>query len=114
VLLVVGIFGVLSYSIVQLAREIGVRMALGAAPHQIARDVLGRSVRWAVVGIMLGLALTMASHRLVQSRVWGLATLDVQLLATVAGLVVLVALVTAWIPARRAMRVDPVEVLRAE
>lgn len=114
VLVVGGIYGVLSYSIVQLSREIGIRMALGAAPWQIAGDVIGRGVVWALVGVTAGVALTVPLHRLIQTRVWGLAVFDVPLLTSIAGLVIVVSVITSWIPARRAMRVDPIEVLRAE
>jgi hypothetical protein len=114
VLVLVGVFGVLSYSIAQLAREIGIRMALGASPAQIGRQVLGRGVRWAVLGIALGVVATLAVLAVARNQLWGLGTLDASLLGAVATAVLLVGVGTSWIPARRAMRVDPVTVLRAE
>jgi len=113
-LVLVGVFGVLSYSISQLRREIGVRMALGGTPARIGSEVLLRGVRWTLLGVMTGTAVTWALFTLVRSRVWGLGALDGSLLAGVGGLVLLMGAATAWFPARRAMRIDPVEVLRAE
>jgi putative ABC transport system permease protein len=114
VLVLVGVFGVLSYSITQLSREIGVRMALGGSPARIGRDVLGRGLRWTLLGVTAGTVITWALFAVASSRVWGLGALNIFLLAGAAGLVVLMGVGTAWFPARRAMRVDPVEVLRAE
>ena len=114
VLVLIGVFGVLSYSIAQLSQEIGLRMALGASPAQIGRQVLWRGVRWAVLGIALGVVTTLALLAVARHQLWGLATLDSSLLGAVAAAVLVVGVGTSWIPARRAMRVDPVTVLRAE
>jgi putative ABC transport system permease protein len=114
VLVLVGIFGVLSYSIGQLTGEIGIRLALGASPARIGRQVLGQGVRWAAIGTALGSVATFALFTIVRSRVWGVGNLDSSLLATAAGVVLLLGAATSWFPARRAMRVDPLTVLRAE
>ena len=114
VLVCVGVYGALSYAVVQRSREIGIRLALGAANRHVLRSVIGRGLAWTLAGLASGLVLTVWVFSLVRNRVRGLTTLDVPLLAAVAAGVLAVALATAWAPARRAARTDPVMALRAE
>jgi predicted permease len=113
-LVLVGVFGLLSYLTAQLTREIGIRMALGASPAQIGRHVLGRGMRWAGMGMAVGTAATFALQALARSRIWGLTPLDVPLTGAIAALVMIATGVLSWFPARRAMRIDPVAVIRSE
>ena len=109
-----GIFGLLSYLTAQLMREIGIRMALGASPADIGRHVLGRGMRWAVLGMAVGTVATFALQELARSRIWGFTALDVPLTGAIAALVMIATGVASWFPARRAMRIDPVAVIRSE
>jgi hypothetical protein len=113
-LVLVGLFGVLSYSIAHLRRELGIRLALGASPRQIGRRVLGQGLRWTLLGVLAGAVLTVPLEGVAARRVWGAETLNMSVLESVAAMILLVAALTAWGPARRAMRVDPILVLRAE
>lgn len=114
VLVLVGVFGALSYTVAQRRREIGVRMALGASSAQMTRAIVWRGLQWTLMGILLGALAASAALTLARSQVWGVAALDVPLLGSVAAFVLLAAGLAAWLPARRAGRVDPVTVLRAE
>ena len=113
-LVLVGVFGVLSYSIAQLGREMCIRMALGASPAQIGREVLGRAMESAILGVSMGTVATLVLQGVIRSRMWGLAPLDWRLIAGIAAVVLTAIGVVSWFPARRAMRLDPVIVLRSE
>lgn len=110
----VGLFGMISYSVVQRTREIGVRVALGAHSATIMRLVFGRSLRLATVGIGIGLVLSLAVGIALISMVYGVEAPRPATVAGVLVLLVVVALVAAYIPARRATRIDPLIALRAE
>jgi predicted permease len=110
----VGQYGVLSYIVTERTREIGVRMALGAQASRVQRMVVGQGARVLVVGVALGLAAAGASTRALRSLLFGVGALDAATFAGVAGAMVLVGLLAAWLPARRASRVDPMESLRGE
>jgi putative ABC transport system permease protein len=110
----VGIYGVLSYTVAQRTGEIGVRIALGAARGRVVRQVVGQGVGVALVGIALGVAGAVGAGRLLESLLVGVSGQDPAVLGGVALLLALVALAAAWIPARRASRVEPVVALRAE
>ncbi|MFZ0734078.1 MAG: ABC transporter permease [Candidatus Sulfotelmatobacter sp.] len=110
----VGIYGVLSHVFSQRTRDIGLRMALGATRRQIAGHVLGCGLRLIAAGITLGLAGALAGARLVSSLLYGVRPTDAVTFAAVSGLLAAVALVASYIPARRAMRVDPMVALRYE
>ena len=113
-LVLVGVFGVLSYSMAQLTRELGIRIALGASPSAVAGQVFGRGFAWVILGVAIGCLATVVLLKGAHSRIWGLAPLDVYLVAAVAAFVVVTAGIACWLPARRAMRIDPAMVLRAE
>ena len=110
----VGQYGVLSYIVAERTREIGVRMALGAQAARVQRMVVGQGARVLVVGVVLGLAAAAASTRALRSLLFGVGALDPLTFAWVAGAMVLVGLLAAYLPARRASRVDPMESLRGE
>lgn len=113
-LAVIGIYGVLSCVVGQRTRDIGIRMALGAQRRDVLQDVLGRGLRLALPGILLGLAGAWAGSRLLESQLFGIRGTDPVTYGVGAVLLLLAALVACWVPARRAARVNPVDALRAE
>jgi ABC-type antimicrobial peptide transport system permease subunit len=114
VLGVVGLYGVIAYSVSQRSREIGIRMALGARTGSVYRLILQEASWLAVVGIGFGLAGAIGAGKLMRDLLFGVRAWDVSTLASVAGVLGIAALVASLIPARRAASVDPVEALRAE
>jgi putative ABC transport system permease protein len=110
----VGIFGVMWSTVRRRRAEIGVRMALGAGPSRVVREVLGQGLRLIALGIGIGLAAAFALTRLMASLLFGVPPTDPATFLGVALLLGAAALLACWIPARRASRVDPMVVLRAE
>jgi predicted permease len=109
-----GLFGVLLYAVNRRTRELGLRMALGARPRQIERLVLGESLRMAAIGVPIGLAGLGLAARYARSMLLGVTPLDPLTYGLSAAAVVALALAAAWLPARRATRVDPMQALRSE
>jgi len=109
-----GIYGVMAYGVAQRTREIGVRMALGATTTDVRNLVLGRSLRLVLAGIAIGLPLAIAAGRLYSTLLFGVRPADLPTLAGVIALLSLTALAAAYIPSRRAARVDPASALRSE
>jgi putative ABC transport system permease protein len=110
----VGLYGVLSYTVTQRTQEIGVRMAIGAAPPQVRRLVVGHGLRLTLAGMALGFAGALALSQLVTAMLFDVAPFDpISYVATAAGLLA-VASLASYLPARRATRVDPLTALRAE
>jgi len=109
-----GVYGVMAYVVTQRKREIGVRMALGAAPRGIRGMILGQSGRLAIIRLLIGIATSLALGQLLSKLLFGVAPTDVPTLIAVSLTLALVTLVASWIPARRAMRLDPVSAIRME
>lgn len=109
-----GLFGVLSYAVTQRTRELGIRMALGADRTEIARLVIGQAAGMAGLGIAVGFVLVFWVTRYVSSLLFGVVPMDLKTLVGVAALIFGLALVAGYLPARRAMRVDPIDALRQE
>jgi len=114
VLSCVGIYGVISYLAGQRTHEIGVRMALGAQRIDVLRLILGNGAKMALIGVALGVAASLALTRLMAKLLFGVSTYDPLTFLAVACLLILVALAASYIPARRAMQVDPMVALRYE
>lgn len=114
VLAAVGIYGVMSYTVGQRTQEIGVRMALGAQLGNVRGMILGQTLKLTLAGVAIGLAGAFGVARFLASLVFGVGTHDAATYLGVALLLMGVALAAAWIPARRAMRVDPIVALRYE
>jgi putative ABC transport system permease protein len=110
----VGTYGVMSYSVNQRTREIGVRMALGAQRSHVLRLVLGNGMTMVIVGVVAGLLASLFLTRSINSLLYGIGTFDAPSFFITAALLIAVALVACWLPARRAMRVDPIIALRYE
>ena len=110
----VGAYGVLSYLVNQRTRELGIRMALGASPAHVRRLVVGQGLWLSVVGAAIGLALSLVAGRALGSQLYGVTPTDSVSFVLVPAILLAVALVASWLPARRAARVDPLECLRAE
>jgi putative ABC transport system permease protein len=110
----VGIFGVVSYTVVQRTREIGIRMALGAAPGRVLHEVVGRGVGLAGIGLGVGLVLSLGATRTLAGLLYGVGPQDPATLAATLAVLGGAALAASWIPARRATRVDPITALRAD
>jgi putative ABC transport system permease protein len=114
ILAAIGLYGVLSYLVTQQTREIGVRLALGAAPRAVMGMVVRRGMTLAVAGVSIGLVIAFGLARLVAGLLYEVSPADPLTFAGVtAGLLAIVVL-ASWVPARRAMRVDPIIALRAE
>jgi putative ABC transport system permease protein len=110
----VGIYGVVSYLVVQRTREIGIRIALGAQRGDVMRWVLGAGARMALLGVGIGIAVALALTRLMTNLLYGVSATDPATFLAVALLLIFVALAACYIPARRAMRMDPMVALRQE
>lgn len=110
----IGVYGVIAFWVAQRTREIGVRMALGAQPADVLRLVLGRGMRLALAGVAVGLLTAICAGPLLRSQLYGISIIDPLVFAIVPALLLLVALFAGYVPALRAMRVDPVVALRYE
>jgi putative ABC transport system permease protein len=110
----VGIYGVMSYTVSRRTQEIGVRMALGAQLASVQRMILGQTLKLTLTGVALGLAGAFIVARFLTSMLFGVGVYDPVTFVGVAGLLIGVALAASYIPARRAMRVDPIVALRYE
>jgi putative ABC transport system permease protein len=112
VLALIGVYGVMSYIVSQQTREIGIRMALGAAPSQVLRLVISHGLKLTLAGVAIGLATSFALTRLIRSLLFGISPTDPLTFMTVAISLTIVAIAACAIPARRAMTVDPMIALR--
>jgi putative ABC transport system permease protein len=108
----VGLYGVISYSVSLRTQEIGLRRAIGAPPGRLLRMVVGQGMRLVVIGIAVGLAAALALARFVSTLLYGVTPFDVPSYAATAAALLAVAALACYVPARRAMRVDPIIALR--
>jgi ABC-type antimicrobial peptide transport system permease subunit len=114
VLAIVGIYGVVAYSVSRRTREIGIRMALGEASHEVRRRVVADALRVASGGLVIGLALALLGGKWLAAFLVGVSPNDGRLLAATVGVLVAVVAATAYGPARRAAKADPMTALRAD
>ncbi|HLW44459.1 MAG TPA: FtsX-like permease family protein, partial [Candidatus Acidoferrales bacterium] len=114
VLAAVGIYGVMAYNARQRTQEIGIRMALGAQPKDVMRLVLGQGVRIVMIGLAIGMVASLVLTRLMSNLLFGIGANDPLTFIAVAILLAFVALLACYLPARRAMRVDPIVALKYE
>lgn len=110
----VGIYGVISYLAAQRTHEIGIRMALGAQPSSISRMILMEGMKFALIGVAVGLAAALALTRLMSQMIFGVGAFDPLTFAGVSLLLIVIAMAACYIPARRAMHTDPMIALRYE
>ena len=110
----IGIYGVMSFDVVQRTREIGIRLALGARPDTVLAMIVGRGLRLTAIGAVAGIVTAVAASRVLASLLFGVSATDPLTFALVVVVLMVVATAATWLPARRATRVDPIEVLRAE
>ena len=114
VLAAIGLYGILAYSVAARKREIGIRMSVGAEPGRLAAMVLGEGMRRVGLGIGVGLVLALAASQLIRGSLYGVGPMDPLTLAVVPVLLALVAAAAAYLPARRASRIDPTQALRSD
>jgi ABC-type antimicrobial peptide transport system permease subunit len=113
VLATAGIYGVISYSVSQRTQEMGLRITLGAGPAEILGLVVGHGLRMCPLGVALGLAASLAAQRLLANQLFGVSTTDPLTIAGVSLLLIVVGTLASYVPAKRALRVDPATALRA-
>ena len=114
ILAAVGIYGVLSQRVAQRTQEIGIRVALGASNRDVFRLVLGEGLKVILAGIVIGVTGALALTRLLSSMLYGIGTADPLTFLSVSSLLAAVALVACYVPARRAIRLNPLEALHCE
>jgi ABC-type antimicrobial peptide transport system permease subunit len=110
----IGLYGLMAYHVSRRTREIGLRMALGATRERISGRIVVEGLRLGSLGLVAGLLLTIAFSKLIKSQLYGVEPTDPLTLGAAAFALLLVAAGAAWIPARQAARVDPMEALRSE
>jgi ABC-type antimicrobial peptide transport system permease subunit len=114
ILCAMGVYGIVANSVTERQRDIGIRMALGAQPFHVFRNVGGKGMRLVLVGLCVGLVASLALARLLANLLYGVAAWDPSTFTEIPGLLILVALVAVYIPTRRAVGTDPVAALRQD
>jgi ABC-type antimicrobial peptide transport system permease subunit len=109
----VGLYGVVAYTVSQRTREIGLRMAIGARPGDVFRLIVGGGMKLAVLGVVVGIASSLALARLIQSMLFEVAPFDLVSYVATTGALLVMAAIACYIPARRAVRVDPTVALQS-
>jgi putative ABC transport system permease protein len=110
----VGIFGVMNYSVALRTHEIGLRVVVGAQPRQVLLLILRQGLLLTIIGVVVGLVAAFALTRLLSGLLFGVAAVDPATFATISIVLVTVSLVACYLPARRAMKIDPLVALRSE
>jgi ABC-type antimicrobial peptide transport system permease subunit len=113
ILAILGVYGVMAYLVSQRTREIGIRVAIGARHVDILKLVVGQGMRLALAGIALGVLVSAGVAKLIERFLYG-AALDLLTFAAVPAMLLIIALLASYVPARRALRIDPVRALRME
>ena len=112
ILAAIGIHGVLSYTVAQRRHELGIRVALGATPERVTGLVLGQGARLTVAGLVIGMLAALGLTRVLATQLYGVSTTDLTAFAAALPVLAAVALLATWLPARRAVRLDPLEAMR--
>lgn len=110
----IGLYGLISYDVTRRTRETAIRMAIGAQVKDVTRPIINLALKLCALGITLGLPLVFGITHLIKSQLYGIESIDPIGLIAVVAVLLIVATLAAWIPARRAGRIDPIEALRAE
>lgn len=113
-LALVGVYGLLQYSVTRQTRELGIRIALGAQRNEVLRLIVGRGLKLGVLGLAIGTAVSLALSRLIASQLYGIRPTDPATYAVVSVLFIGTAVLACYLPARRAARIDPIAALRCE
>ena len=111
---VIGLYGVLSYVVAERTREIGVRMALGATPGAVRRQVVSQGTKVVLVGVALGIGVALATTRLMSALLFDVKAVDPLVFAAMSLTMLAVGVLASYMPARRASGVDPIEALRSD
>jgi len=114
VLVALGIYGVLAYTVSQQTREIAIRMALGGEPGHVVRMIIRFGAGLIAAGLLIGLATSVATNRLLTAQLWNTSPNDPLTFAVVILLITIIGMLSCWVPARRAVRVQPMIALRDE
>jgi putative ABC transport system permease protein len=114
ILAAIGVYGVMSYSVVQRTHELGVRMALGAQQRHVLRMIVGQGLKLVLVGVAIGVMTAFAVTRVISNLLFGVTATDPLIFVMVPLLLVVIAMLASYFPARRALKVDPMIALRNE
>jgi len=110
----IGLYGLMAHYVIHRTSEIGLRQALGAAPHAVAWPIFRSALSMAAIGVAIGLPMVWGTVRTIRSHLYGVQPNDPATIIAAVAVLVVVALLAAWLPARRAARIDPMAALRQE